>query len=128
MLLRVVSISTLSAPSGPPYDLRVIFVNASSLTVSWSPPELILQNGVIRNYNVCVRIFAITSRCGDVVLPGSQTNYIASGLAPFTVYDVIVSAATSVGYGPSMLVTTKTSEAGERGAIHFRLIATHYID
>ena len=101
------------APSGPPTNLRVIFVNSTSLVVAWSPPELILRNGIIQHYNVCVRSFAVTSRCENVVLPGSQRSYIASGLKPFTTYDVIVSAATSVGYGPSIIAINKTSEAGE---------------
>ena len=82
------------------------------MIASWSPPELILQNGIIQNYKVCVRSYAVISRCDNVVLPGSQESYVASGLAPFTVYDVIVSAATSAGYGPSFLEVNRTSEAG----------------
>ena len=101
------------APSGPPTNLRVTFVNSTSLIAAWSPPELILQNGIIQNYNVCVRSIAVTSRCGNVVLPGSQGSFIASDLKPFTMYDVIVSAATSVGYGPSMIVINMTLEAGK---------------
>lgn len=106
------------APSGPPRNLRVIFVNSTSLIAAWSPPELILQNGIIQSYNVCVRSFAVT--CGNVVQPGSQSSYIASGLKPFTTYDVIVSAATSVGYGPSVIVINKTLEAGKREILRDR--------
>ena len=83
------------------------------MIAAWSPPDLILQNGIIQNYNVCVRSFAITSRCEDVVLPAGRESYFASGLVPFTVYDVIVSAATSAGYGPSLLVIKRTLEAGK---------------
>jgi hypothetical protein len=102
-----------SAPSGPPTNLRVTFVNSSSMTVTWTPPEQGLRNGIIQSYKICVRSSKITDQCKDRISTGSQQNYTVSKLAPSTVYDVIVSAATSVGYGPSVLVTNRTSEAGQ---------------
>lgn len=99
-------------PSGPPTNLTVVFVNSTSMTIVWSPPEQERRNGIIVAYKVCVRRSVVTSQCQDRIVTGSQRNYTASLLSPFTFYDVIVSAATSVGYGSSSLVTNRTSEAG----------------
>lgn len=101
----------LSAPSGPPTNLRVIFVNATSMVVAWSPPGQELRNGIIQNYKICFRSLKITEQCEELV--GSQNNYTVSNLIPFTVYDVIVNAATHVGYGPSTMITNRTAQAGQ---------------
>ena len=79
----------------------------------WSPPEQKLRNGIIQLYKICVRRSKTTDQCQERNLLGSQQNFVASHLAPFTEYDIIVSAATSMGFGPSIMVTNKTMEAGQ---------------
>ena len=104
-------LSALLAPSGPPTNLRVIFVNATSMVVAWSPPELKLQNGIIQNYKICFLSLKTTEQCKELM--GRQKNCTLSNLMPFTAYDVIVNAATHMGYGPSLMITNRTSQAGE---------------
>lgn len=87
------------------------------MTVTWSPPEKELQNGIILSYKVCVRNFRTKDKCEDIFSTEDQRRYTETNLIPYTVYDVIISAATSVGYGPSVMVSNRTSQAGQSAEI-----------
>ena len=65
--------------------------------LTWSPPQLADQNGVIVNYQVTCRLK------DDVVYQAtvSNTRVIVTELEPFTNYSCSVSASTVVGSGPT---------------------------
>lgn len=46
----------LSAPSAPPQQVTVLTVgsqNSTSISISWDPPPMDHQNGIIQEYKVC---------------------------------------------------------------------------
>lgn len=98
-------------PSGPPTRKTVTFVNESTITFSWSPPEPDSRNGIIIYYTLCIREYGPESTCTrDVHIPASKesNSYTFSGLDPSQEYIVGIKAATTVGLGPSAFIQ-KTS-------------------
>jgi hypothetical protein len=94
---ETIGITTLEeAPSGPPQQLQVLSVTSTDVTLSWLPPSLQQQNGVIRNYtvNVC---HPKTDNCWSEL--SGNTQYTVSELHPFYTYHINVVAIT-VDSGP----------------------------
>ena len=87
---------TITAPSGPPQQLQVLSVTSTNVTLSWVPPSLQQQNGVIRNYtvNIC---HPKTDNCWSEL--SGNTQYTVSELHPFYTYLINV-AATTIDSGP----------------------------
>lgn len=52
----LISICTISAPSGPPRDLKVEAADKTSLKVTWKPPLKEHWNGDIQGYQVGYRL------------------------------------------------------------------------
>ena len=85
-------------PSESPRILQSVIVNSSTVRVTWLPPPLEYQNGIITAYVV------------NVSLEGSHTEYQLSitsslnltlgRLHPFSTYIVVVAAETDIGRGP----------------------------
>ena len=100
----------LTAPTGPPRNLTVIFVSSVSVKLTWSEPSADLQNGVIISY-----LLNITSQQSDEVVSytSNTTSLHVLGLKPFVSYSCVVSAVTSVGIGPYTLLAFMTLEAGK---------------
>ena len=46
------SITTYAAPSGAPVNVTVKAQSSSSILISWQPPEVLQQNGIISSYDV----------------------------------------------------------------------------
>ena len=71
----------------------------NEINVSWDPPPLEVQNGLITHYNVCyvVEGGAQAEQC----IPSSLTSTtLTMGISPGTTYLIRVAAATAVGLGP----------------------------
>ena len=85
-----------------------VFINSTSLRITWAPPLLSDQNGIIRGYNVSYNISA-----GDeesIFVRGTIIEL--SGLEKFTFYNVSVQAFT-VGSGPINFTVVRTDSDGE---------------
>ena len=101
---------TLSpAPSGPPENLRGMFLNSTSLRITWEPPLLQDQNGVIRGYNISYNVSNSEEETDFFV---SSTTIDLTGLQKFTFYDVSVQAFT-VGSGPTVSTVVRTDSDGK---------------
>ncbi len=113
-----------TVPSKSPVIVSVAVVTATSLRLSWDPPAMNTQNGLITSYGVSLTVSNLSCK-GDWTLQSSNntktlmvhnvTYYILTGLMPATNYILAVSAATSVGSGPnseSVCVTTPTTTPG----------------
>ena len=100
-----------SAPTGPPLNVDATPVNSTSVTISWNPPALENQNGVITGYVINL---TLTVGSGDISQYSSSSDNITVGsLHPFTTYDFTVAAQTSVGTGPyTTSSTVMTPEDG----------------
>lgn len=89
-------------PWGPPQDVRCHSSSSTNILVSWLPPAMELQNGIITQYTVQ---YAATEgedtapRQISGIPPGSP-QYLLENLDKFTEYLVSVTAHTDVGAGP----------------------------
>ncbi|RXM98470.1 Receptor-type tyrosine-protein phosphatase delta [Acipenser ruthenus] len=92
-------------PSAPPQDIKCTSPSSTSILVSWLPPPVELQNGIITKYSI--QYAAIEGEdtnphhISDLYPETSQ--YLLEELEKWTEYRVTVSAHTEVGPGPESL-------------------------
>uniref|UniRef100_A0A8C2ER10 Receptor-type tyrosine-protein phosphatase S n=1 Tax=Cyprinus carpio TaxID=7962 RepID=A0A8C2ER10_CYPCA len=92
-------------PSAPPQEVKCTSPNSTSILVSWKPPPVELQNGIMTKYTVQ---YAATE--GDDTslnqvsdIPPEKFHYLLENLEKWTEYRVTVSAHTEAGEGPESL-------------------------
>ena len=122
---------TSTAPSPPELvNVTTIVGSPTKLLISWFPPAE--PNGVILFFNIfCVTVNSFESGSGDVgspmephfsgsgsgdlsggksknviteIVPGNSTRKVVSQLIPYTEYECVVSANTSIGEGENSSV------------------------
>lgn len=84
------------APSSPPEELNITALSSSSIFLTWSPPPVASQNGIIRQY--MINITEVNTGM-ELVLYSTMPQLTVSSLHPFYTYLCHVSAFT-VEYGP----------------------------
>ena len=88
-------------PDSPPGNLVTSSTRRNEIDVSWDPPPLEEQNGIITHYNVCYEVEGGTQTEQCVVVPPSLTSTtLTVGISTGTTYLIRIAAATSVGLGP----------------------------
>ena len=91
-----------AAPNGPPVSVIASAITVSTITVTWSPPDLALQNGRITSYKLLYT--NDTSQSDDlrqsVTINATSLSYQLTNLLVNTRYYIKIAAATSVGLGP----------------------------
>ena len=99
----------LTAPTGPPQNIRALEIDESSITLGWNPPLASEQNGLITNYAINV-----TTEGGNILYFETNSNtYTVSNLEPYQVYHFELAAETVAGRGPFSISTPfLTGEAG----------------
>ncbi|CAI8048070.1 Receptor-type tyrosine-protein phosphatase S [Geodia barretti] len=95
------------SPTGAPVNLMAV-AGRRNLMLSWSPPEPRLRNGDISSYTVTC--FSPSSSSPDFSDTIPDTQVMATGLTPNTMYSCSVLATNSVGSGPSATVDASTLE------------------
>uniref|UniRef100_A0A9J8BKK4 Receptor-type tyrosine-protein phosphatase S n=1 Tax=Cyprinus carpio carpio TaxID=630221 RepID=A0A9J8BKK4_CYPCA len=92
-------------PSAPPQEVKCTSPNSTSILVSWKPPPVELQNGIMTKYTIQ---YAATE--GDDTslnqvsdIPPEKFHYLLENLEKWTEYHVTVSAHTEAGEGPESL-------------------------
>ncbi|XP_029107826.1 receptor-type tyrosine-protein phosphatase delta isoform X6 [Scleropages formosus] len=100
-------------PSAPPQHVRCSSPSSTSILVSWLPPPVELQNGIITKYSV--QYAAVegedTSPRQISSLPPESSQYLLENLEKWTEYRVTVRAHTDVGPGPeSIPLLVRTDE------------------
>ena len=104
------------APQGPPLDVSASLVTSRGFTLTWSPPSLRLQNGLILSY--LVTMDSPNRTINRTVVPSSSSSssaeavqYRLTGLRPNTNHVVYVQAVNGQGSGPaSPSLTVRTAE------------------
>lgn len=84
-------------PTGAPQNVSVIPLNATSLYVTWRPPQTDLQNGLITGYNVLLN--EIETASTQIISSTNSLSVVVSNLHPNYMYEVQVAAITT-GLGP----------------------------
>ncbi|XP_026200610.1 receptor-type tyrosine-protein phosphatase S isoform X4 [Anabas testudineus] len=99
---------TLQAkPSAPPQDIKCSSTSSTTLLVSWRPPPLESQNGVLSGYRVRYQV-AVPSEVGsddgepmeEPTVPATEEQVLLQRLEKWTQYRIIVTAFTAIGPGP----------------------------
>ncbi|CAF87246.1 unnamed protein product, partial [Tetraodon nigroviridis] len=93
-----------SVPSAPPQDITCTSLTSTSLLVSWAPPPLEFQNGVITGYTIQysnTEGIKVSKRI-DRITPESS-SYLLENLQKWTEYGITVRAQTEAGEGPESL-------------------------
>ena len=88
---------SISAPATPPQSISALVLNSTSVGLSWQPPSLEDQNGVIIFYTVNV---SSTSAGYTMISATTDTELVVSSLNAFTWYNFTIAAETSAGRGP----------------------------
>ena len=97
-----------SVPSAPPQNVTGEAVNSTAIIVSWKPPPITEQNGIIILYTIHLREVP-TQRALAYVQEGQQRMLVIGSLHPYYDYECSVAAKTVVGSSPlSETVTAKT--------------------
>lgn len=90
--------SVFSAPTAAPMSVEVAVFNSSALSISWRPPPITQQNGIIQGYSVHL-LEDITGNEMVIDTGGSHTEIFITSLHPHYVYNLRVAAQT-VDVGP----------------------------
>ena len=94
-------ISFLTAPDAPPQNVTAIPESSTSILVSWSPPPLENQNGIIILYHLNYSSDeAFAGPDGNFIVNATRTTMLVNGLEEFVTYSFTVAAETSAGIGP----------------------------
>uniref|UniRef100_A0A669ETC8 Receptor-type tyrosine-protein phosphatase delta n=1 Tax=Oreochromis niloticus TaxID=8128 RepID=A0A669ETC8_ORENI len=100
-----VSIDTpQTLPSAPPQDIKCTSPSSTSVLVSWAPPPVEFQNGIITGYSIQYATTEgnKTSKRIDGISPESSP-YLLENLEKWTEYGITVRAQTEAGDGPESL-------------------------
>ena len=99
----------LTAPSSPPETFMAGTLDPTSISLSWSPPPLENQNGIIRHYEVTL----VALETGEIHIRTSVAHSITiTSLRPYTTYNCTVAAET-VAIGPVTIgILVQTLQAG----------------
>jgi hypothetical protein len=95
-------------PLGTPTNMSIQLLSSESLFVSWLPPPVEMQNGIIQSYSVSVQTTAVENA---TVLTSKWLNITIESLHPYYEYLVGVAAET-VGIGPFSYWTISMPESG----------------
>ena len=93
----LVSHSSFTEPTAPPTKVQGYSLNSTSIFISWHPPPIENQNGIIRYYYI--NIANIMSRNGQTFIT-IVTHFLFKNLEPNSSYSFTVSAYT-VALGPA---------------------------
>jgi len=103
-----------SVPSAPPQDITCTSPSSTSILVSWAPPLLEFQNGVITGYSIQYSTTEgnkMSKRVDGV--PPESSSYLLENLEKWTEYGITVRAQTEAGDGPeSLQLLIRTEEDG----------------
>ena len=110
----IVSFFITLVPENAPINLQVTGSSPSSVFVSWIEPTV--PNGVITGYNLYVN-YSDGSPVAMLASSSFSTNYTITGLTPYQLITVAVSATTTAGEGP--LSDSASGRSTEEGAAHY---------
>lgn len=100
-------IMVFEAPSGPPQNFTGEVVNSTAISLSWEPPALSQQNGVIDFYNISITDATTTTQT-SLEVSSEHTQQVIASLHPYYLYEFRIAAATiSLGiYSSSLALRT----------------------
>ena len=105
-----------SAPTAVPTNFKVRAISSTIVNVTWDPPPIYDQNGIITNYTFTYRGVERDTKLVTYVIPvvngSSYDEPVMFDLEENTEYMVTVRASTIVGNGPVASLEVLTPEEG----------------
>ncbi|XP_045065352.1 T-cell immunoglobulin and mucin domain-containing protein 4 [Coregonus clupeaformis] len=101
---NVLTITTKdAAPDGPPQDVKLQALSSHSIRITWRAPELSLQNGLIRGYQLRYSEYSPHERLPVRVvhLMDGAESFTMNNLQEATEYSVTLHTINNAGLGPS---------------------------
>lgn len=89
----------LTVPERAPLNVTAVSDTSTSIRLSWTPPDVLKQNGRIIGYQIRYAL-PFQSLAEPIIVPAPNTNMRIDGLEKYTIYNFSVSAGTAKGYGP----------------------------
>ena len=102
----------MSAPSGPPLSINITSSQPNVFTLSWAPPNISLQNGIIISYTYYCTELGESNKVDRGTVTSTTAVINNTTIKPYTNYTCFVSAATSIGPGPNGNAIGRTAEDG----------------
>ena len=97
-----------AVPSGAPLAFTGVSTGITTISLAWQLPLPENRNGIIIGYVVSL---SSVSSAETRRLTTTDTNLTVTSLTPYTTYECIVAAYTSIGDGPpSSIVLVQTEE------------------
>lgn len=95
----------LPEPTGPPQEVKCYSPSSTNILVSWRPPPVELQNGIITQYTINYAATEGEDTAARQIpdIPPEISQYLLENLEKWTEYRVTVTAHTDVGAGPESL-------------------------
>ncbi|XP_034045235.1 receptor-type tyrosine-protein phosphatase delta-like isoform X3 [Thalassophryne amazonica] len=91
-------------PSAPPQDITCTTPSSTSILVSWTPPPLEFQNGIITGYAIQYSTTEGNKTSKRVNgIPPESSPFLLENLEKWTEYGITVQAQTEAGDGPESL-------------------------
>ena len=87
-------------PSAAPLNLTGFMLSSRSVQLSWDPPPVTDQNGIISGYTVATSSFDDGELFYNISV---STNLTIHSLSPYTTYAFSVAASMAAGRGLSVL-------------------------
>ena len=110
-------------PVDIPTNFQIRPISSTIIQVSWDPPPIYYQNGIITNYILTYHGIIRDTELETIDVPVTDgTTYVLpslTGLEEDTDYDVSVRAVTIVGSGPITSTSTRTPEDGKLNLNNF---------
>lgn len=99
-----------------PTNLTVTPLNSTSLVISWFPPPVSQQNGIIRHYTINLQ--HNSTGLTNVYTLTNDTQMFITNLTPFHSYSIEIAAFT-IGIGPyTSAVSVQLPESGNLTVIY----------
>ena len=113
-VLQPLYLPLLTVPGGPPENFTVDVISSTGIQLMWQPPPSEIQNGPVRLYTISVFEVQTGNNYSYTLQPSEDPTLQVESLHPY--YDYVCSvAAVTIGPGPPTLpLTVRTFEAGER--------------
>ena len=100
-------------PSAPPVNPSGYSLSSTSITLSWSPPPLEYQNGIIRSYIINLTELETSAMYSYMFFAtGPTLTMTIPALHPYYTYNFTISAVTIESGPPTDAFTVQTLEDG----------------
>ncbi|XP_059152199.1 tyrosine-protein phosphatase 99A-like isoform X2 [Physella acuta] len=97
-----------NTPSAPPSNLKYDNLSSTEIKLNWQPPPKDQLNGDLEGY--IIKYGTNPANMTTLEVPAQQNAHTITGLRPYTMYDVKISAKNKAGSGPELAESILTNE------------------